>query len=105
MSVKLATKVPPAITPRNIHFAFEESLPADWHSGEPGITAFYDALSLTFPEGERFFVASVRNFAGEITDPQLKRDVEAFTAQESVHSREHAGDNALMQKRGIRVHK
>lgn len=105
MSENLATGVPPAIVPRNIHFEFDESLPADWHSGEPGITLFYDALSLTFPEGERFFIASVRNFAGEIQDPQLKRDVEAFTAQESVHSREHAAYNALMKKRGIPVHK
>lgn len=105
MSNKVGLQVPPVITPRNVHFAFEESLPANWHSGDPGITLFYDALSLTFPEGERFFIASVRNFAGEVEDPQLKRDVDAFTAQESVHSREHAAYNALMKKRGIPVHK
>ena len=105
MSKKVPAKVPPAITPRNVHFDFEQSLPADWHSGEPAITLFYDALSLTFPEGERFFIASVRNFANAIEDPQLKRDVEAFTAQESVHSREHAAYNALMKTRGIPVHK
>lgn len=97
--------VQPPITPRNIRFAFEETLPRDWHSGEPGITAFYDALSLTFPEGERFFVASVRNYAPQVTDPKLKSDVEAFTAQESIHSREHAAYNALMNVRGIPVEK
>jgi len=97
--------VQPPITPRNIRFAFEGSLPQDWHSGEPGITAFYDALSMTFPEGERFFVASVRNYAAQVTDPQHKSDVEAFTAQESIHSREHSAYNALMKKRGIPIEK
>lgn len=93
----------PAILPRNEHFAFDESLPAHWHSDDPGITHFYDALSLTFPEGERFFVDSVKLFAERITDPKLKADVAAFTAQESIHSREHARYNALIGKRGIPV--
>lgn len=97
--------LPPRITPRNLHFAFETSLPADWHSGNPAITSFYDALSLTFPEGERFFISSVRCFASGIFDPKLKADVDAFTAQESVHSREHAGYNALLRARGIPVEK
>jgi len=47
MSDPVALEVRPPITPRNIRFAFDETLPADWHSGEPGITVFYDALSLT----------------------------------------------------------
>ena len=93
------------IVPRNEHFAFDTSLPAHWHSGDPGITHFYDALSLTFPEGERFFVDSVRAFADRITDPKLKADVAAFMAQESIHSREHAHYNALLGQRGIPVEK
>jgi predicted metal-dependent hydrolase len=93
------------IVPRNEHFAFDTSLPVHWHSADPAITHFYDALSLTFPEGERFFVDSVRAFTDRITDPALKADVAAFTAQESIHSREHAHYNALIAKRGIPVEK
>ncbi len=95
----------PEITPRNIRFAFDTTLPADWHSGDPGITLFYDALSLVFPEGERFFIDSVRRYAPRITDPALRRDVDAFTAQESIHSREHIAYNQLMARRGIPVHR
>jgi predicted metal-dependent hydrolase len=102
---KTAMTSTPAITPRNLHFDFEESLPADWHSGEVGITLFYDALSLTFPEGERFFIASVRNFARQIKSSKLRQDVSAFAAQESIHSREHAAYNALLKARGIPVEK
>lgn len=95
----------PDIEPRNIQFEFDETLPLDWHSGEPGITHFYDALSLTFPEGERFFVNSVRAFAGQITDPGLKARVQAFIAQESIHSREHSHYNALLGAHDIPVEK
>ena len=47
------------ITPRNLQFDFDEALPLDWHSGDPATTHLDDALSLTFPEGEKFFVDSV----------------------------------------------
>jgi len=93
----------PEIEPRNIHFEFDGGLPVDWHSGEPAISHFYDALSLTFPEGERFFIDSVRNFAHRIADPDLKKRVQGFTAQEAIHSREHASYNALLTKHGIDV--
>lgn len=95
----------PAIQPRNIHFAFDAALPADWHSNDPAITIFYDALSLTFPVGERFFIESVRRYAPRVTDPALKRDVEAFTTQEAIHSREHRAYNQLIGTRNVPVHK
>lgn len=93
----------PAIQPRNIHFGFEPDLPLNWHSGDPTISHFYDALSLTFPEGERFFIDSVRYFADGIADPALKRDIQAFYAQESIHSREHNAYNHLMSVHGLPV--
>jgi predicted metal-dependent hydrolase len=47
------------------------------------------ALSSLFPDGEDFFVKSVRHFRDEITDPDLKRQVSGFIGQEAVHGREH----------------
>src|SRR5580692_11437371 len=46
-------------------------------------------LSAVFPEGEDFFVRSVRHFRDQITDPALKRQVAGFIGQEAVHGREH----------------
>ncbi len=46
-------------------------------------------LSAVFPDGEDFFVASVRHFRDQITDSALKRQVSGFIGQESVHGREH----------------
>jgi len=47
------------------------------------------ALSAVFPDGEDYFVRSVRHFRDQITDPELKRDVAGFIGQEAMHGREH----------------
>ena len=47
------------------------------------------AFSTILPDGEEFFVASVRHFRDQITDPDLKRQVAGFIGQETVHGREH----------------
>ncbi len=57
-------------------------------------------LSAVFPDGEDFFVRSVRNFRGEITDPALKRQVAGFIGQEAVHGREHRALNDRLAELG-----
>jgi predicted metal-dependent hydrolase len=46
-----------------------------------------------FPDGEDFFVRSVRHFRGQVTDPELKRQVAGFIGQEAMHGREHRALN------------
>ncbi len=46
-------------------------------------------MSAVFPDGEDFFVRSVRHYRDEITDPDLLRDVKGFIGQEATHGREH----------------
>ena len=60
--------------------------------GDPVATAFYNALSATFPKGEAFFVESVRAFR-EGTPPKLADEIKAFVTQEVMHSREHVQFN------------
>jgi predicted metal-dependent hydrolase len=91
------------IEPRNVQFDFSDDLPVNWHSGDPAISHFYDALSLTFPLGERFFINSVRHFADHVTDPTLARNVKGFIAQEAIHSREHERYNQALTAHGIPV--
>jgi predicted metal-dependent hydrolase len=47
------------------------------------------ALSAVFPDGEDFFVRSVRHYRDQITDPGLRRQVNGFIGQEATHGREH----------------
>ena len=57
-------------------------------------------LSAVFPDGEDFFVRSVRHFRDEITDPALKRQVAGFIGQEAVHGREHRDFNDRLDELG-----
>ena len=58
------------------------------------------ALSAVFPDGEDFFVRSVRRFRDEVTDPDLKRQVAGFIGQEAVHGREHRVFNDRLDQLG-----
>ncbi|MCX7619303.1 MAG: metal-dependent hydrolase [Acidimicrobiales bacterium] len=57
-------------------------------------------LSSLFPDGEDFFVRSVRHYRSQISDPELKRQVTGFIGQESVHGREHRAFNDRLAELG-----
>ncbi len=57
-------------------------------------------LSSVFPDGEDYFVRSVRQYRDRITDPELKRQVAGFIGQESVHGREHRALNEHLAELG-----
>ena len=80
------------ITPRDRRFGRGMRQDRWWMGGDPVATAFYNALSATFPKGEAFFVDSVRQFR-EGTPPKLEREIKAFVTQEVMHSREHVQFN------------
>jgi len=58
------------------------------------------SLSAVFPDGEDFFVRSVRHFRDHVTDPALKRQVSGFIGQEAVHGREHRDFNTRLAELG-----
>jgi uncharacterized protein len=58
------------------------------------------ALSAVFPDGEDFFVRSVRRFRDQVTDPDLKRQVAGFIGQEAMHGREHRALNDRLDQLG-----
>ena len=80
------------ITPRDRRFGRGLAQDHWWMGSDPVATAFYNALSATFPKGEAFFVESVRMFR-DGPSPQLADEIKAFTTQEAIHSREHAAFN------------
>jgi len=43
------------IQPRKPRFDLSD-VPVFWNDGDPVLTRFFDALSIHFPDGERFFI-------------------------------------------------
>jgi hypothetical protein len=84
--------------------SFEESLqtlPKHFAVDEDLILSHLAAsLSSLFPDGEDFFVRSVRAFRDQITDPELKRQVNGFIGQEAMHGREHRALNDKLAELG-----
>jgi predicted metal-dependent hydrolase len=87
-----ATPLDLTITPRDRRFGRGAATGRWWLGGDPVGSAMYDALSVTFPKGEAFFVESVRAFR-EGAPPKLAAEIKAFTTQEVMHSREHVQFN------------
>lgn len=88
---------------RNVHFDVTHSNVRAWHPEGLHVSHFFNALSVRFPEGEKFFINSVRHYRDQIRDPALLADIEAFIGQEAMHSREHRAYNALLQRSGYPV--
>ncbi len=84
------------IEPRNREHDIAECLKHDWFGGSPFKTAWFNAMSITFPLGEKFFIDSVRHYIDRISDPKLQREIRGFCGQEGFHRREHERYNRLL---------
>ena len=62
---------------RHMDFSFDQSIPTWWYDNDPFKTLLLSALSGGFPEGERFFIESVRHYRDRITDPVLQEAIRA----------------------------
>lgn len=85
---------------RNVHFDVADCDVRAWHPAGLHVTHFFNALSVRFPEGEKFFINSVRHYRDQIGNPALLADIEAFIGQEAMHGREHRTFNAALQRAG-----
>ncbi|NML11399.1 metal-dependent hydrolase [Sphingobium sp. AR-3-1] len=90
------------ITPRDRRFGRDRVTARHWLNGDPIATAFFNALSITFPRGEAYFIDSVRTFRDGVP-ARLAGEIAAFTKQEVVHSREHLAFNRQVTDHGYDV--
>ncbi len=90
------------LTPRDRRFGRGQHQDRLWLDGDAAATAFYNALSVTFPKGEAFFIESVKAFRDGV-DAKLAGEIKAFTIQEVVHSREHVAFNNRVLDHGYDI--
>ncbi|WP_410210199.1 metal-dependent hydrolase [Aquirhabdus sp.] len=85
----IALKTVGSFPVRRMDYQFNH-MPRYWCNDESTFTHFFTALSLLFPEGESYFVRSVRALRSQIKDNvQLDKDIGLFIGQEAMHSKEH----------------
>ncbi len=65
------------IAPRDIRFDLASAHEGHWLGGDPVGTAVFNALSLTFPDGERLFMDAVKNYRHLLTG-KLLEDAKGF---------------------------
>ena len=101
----MAARAAHEIVPRqDLDFHLQsDDIPRFWYGNDPFKTRFFDAMSLLFPEGEKFFIQCVRDYRDRIDDPQLQAEVKDFTFQEAQHTRVHIEFNRRVERQGVEV--
>lgn len=94
----------PVVPIRHMDFGFGQApLKAYFYDDNAFASAFFMAFSAVIPQGERFFIESVRHYRSRIGDPVLQARVTGFIGQEAMHGKEHDAANAAYAKMGYPV--
>jgi uncharacterized protein len=78
-----------------------QQLPKHWYAESPGLSHFFNALSAVFPDGEKYFIDSVRAYENLVQDPELRQRVREFARQEGHHTHHHRLFNQRLQALGV----
>lgn len=97
------TSMHPITARAGLDFGLQGDIPRFWLDGQPFRTRFFDAMSIMFPEGERYFISCVRDFRDAVTEPHLRQDIQAFIRQEGQHGMLHSQFNERLRAQGVDV--
>lgn len=84
-----------------LRLTWTKDLPQHWNDSSPFKTHFLNALSINFPEGERFFIDAIKPFRDSITDPQQLAEIDEFIKQENWHRYLHIQYNDWLETLGL----
>ena len=90
---------------RKLEIDLSEGFPRHWHGGDAFRSQYFNALSMSFPVGEQYFIDAVR--AGAVLLPDdaahepLRHQVRGFIGQEATHRHIHGLYNAQLERQGL----
>ncbi len=90
------------ISVRRLNIDLSQGFPQHWLGGDAFRSQLFNALSMSFPLGEQFFIDSVRAAQPQISDPQLLQDIRGFIGQEATHRHLHAQYNEQLFRQGLK---
>ncbi|MFC7462721.1 metal-dependent hydrolase [Hydrogenophaga defluvii] len=94
----------PVPTVRRLRVDLDTPLPRHWCDGDALQSAFFNALSMSFPFGEQFFIDAVRAGVAALPADQakaLQAEVQGFLGQEATHRHLHTRFNRHLQAQGL----
>lgn len=87
---------------REVAFDFGET-PAHPFAGNPLTSHLWNALSIVTPHTEGFLIRAMKRARDQVRDATLREQVDAFLAQEGLHTRQHKLLNARIAELGYDV--
>lgn len=91
------------IIPRNVTFGISNNPTRHWLNDDMMATALIDCMSILLPEGERFFIRSLKHYLPTLKDQELLAEIKGYSVQEAFHTREHLDYNKALEKLGYDV--
>ncbi len=88
---------------RRLLIDLEAPFARQWNGGDAFRTAWFNALSMSFPVGEQFFIDAVRLGLKALPDDRreaMAADIQGFIGQEATHRRIHALFNGQLEQQG-----
>jgi predicted metal-dependent hydrolase len=92
---------------RKLEIDLSASFARHWHGGDAFRSHYYNALSMSFPVGEQYFIDAVRGglaLLPEGSHPELRAAIQGFIGQEATHRHLHGLYNAQLEKQGLVNH-
>ncbi len=89
---------------RRLLVDMQAPMPRHWCAGDAFRTALFNALSMSFPVGEQFFIDAVRAGFKALPPERQERfgaEVQGFIGQEATHRRLHGLYNAHLAQQGL----
>ena len=92
------------LTVRQLMLDLRTPLPPRWHRND-FLTQYFNALSMSFPVGEQFFIDAVRGALPFLPKGEehaaLRAEIPLFIGQEATHRHLHAQYNAHLEAQGL----
>ena len=96
---------PDRLIVRKLEVDLKRGFARHWHGGRAFRSQFFNALSMSFPVGEQFFIDSVRDAAALLPpgpgQAAMRETVAGFIGQEATHRHIHGLYNTQLEKQGL----
>ena len=84
------------LTVLNTPILTDDGIKKYWFDNNPSLTHFMSAVSVLFPEGERYFMKSMNHYRNQLSQETIK-ELNLFCKQEINHGRLHETLNRKLE--------